>query len=614
MLQARLCRFSLLQLRLLQFSPTSPSVAAIICLVAKFCWKENERCCRCFRGLLANKRPLTGTMARPTINEPGVSEPSESLRKEDEGTLETISIDNKDYISRDSEKLDENQDDLRKVAGPIPGAVWLVMLLTMAERFSFYGMTAPFMNYMQHSPEDPLHHGALGWGQSRASQVSNVFYIMTLLTPIGASLLADKSLGRYNVLCITFAFYLAGAILLLVSSFPSSADFAAPVFIVSLALIAVGMSGVNGLMAAFVCDQYTVEDGTVITTKKGESVIVDRARTIESIYNMYYWSINVGGLSGLATTNLELHVSFWAAYLLPLCALSFSALILYFGRSRFTIVAAQSTALPNAVKVMWLGIRGGFNVDKAKAAHQNDKHIGETPWTDEFVEEVKEALAACRMMIAAWPILWLCRVQVTTNLISQAAQMETSGVPNDIMYNTNPIIIIIFIPVVDRLLFPWLRSHGLALTAVTRLVCGFAFEAIAMAMAAVVQKLIYSTGPCYDFPLRCAASDGNTVPNAVNIFVQIPIFVLEAFSEILSSPAGYELAFTMAPVSMKSVLQAVFSTTGAMGSALSIALSPLYKDPNMIWVYASLAIVMGIVTAGFYSIWGRKMRRTIVKK
>lgn len=91
--------------------------------------------------------------------------------------------------------------------------------------------------------------------------------------------------------------------------------------------------------------------------------------------------------------------------------------------------------------------------------------------------------------------------------------------------------------------------------------------------------------------------------------MQVPIYVLEGFSEILSSPAGYELAFSMAPVSMKSVMQSVFSTTGAIGSALGIAISPMYKDPDILWVYVSLAVLMGIVTALFYVIWGRDWRR-----
>lgn len=65
--------------------------------------------------------------------------------------------------------------------------------------------------------------------------------------------------------------------------------------------------------------------------------------------------------------------------------------------------------------------------------------------------------------------------------------MHTAGVPNDMMYNANPIITIIFIPIVDRFLFSWLRRSGFAFTAVTRLVCGFALEALAMTMAAIVQ-------------------------------------------------------------------------------------------------------------------------------
>jgi POT family proton-dependent oligopeptide transporter len=494
---------------------------------------------------------------------------------------------------------------LQRGIDSIPGAVWLVMLLAMAERFSFYGMTAPFMNYMQNSRNDKLHGGALGWGQSRASQVSNIFYILTLLTPIGASLAADKHLGRFKVLCITFAIYLVGSILLVISSLGISAGFAAPLFIVSLVFIAVGMSGVNGLLAAFVGDQYTTEDGVVATRRDGKRIIVDRGRTIESIYNIYYWCINVGGLAGLATTELELHVGFWVAFLLPTCALAISAAILYIGHKRLHIVPAQQSALPQALKVMWLAVRGGFSLDSARPTLHGTHDHRSIPWTDEFVDEMGTALKACRMMILGWPVLWLCRGQISNNLVSQAAQMETSGVPNDMMFNANPVIIILILPLVDRVILPRLRHLGFTLTAATRLVIGFTFEALSMAMAAAVQKLIYNSGPCYGHPLRCTTSGGVITPNNVSVFLQLPVYALEAFSEILSSPAGYELAFTMAPVSMKSLIQAVFSATGALGATLSIIISPTYKDPHMVWVYTSLATAMGIVTIVFYCIYGK---------
>lgn len=46
------------------------------------------------------------------------------------------------------------------------------------------------------------------------------------------------------------------------------------------------------------------------------------------------------------------------------------------------------------------------------------------------------------------------------NFISQAGTMELHGIPNDIMQNINPLTIIIFIPIIDRLVYPMLRKFG----------------------------------------------------------------------------------------------------------------------------------------------------------
>jgi POT family proton-dependent oligopeptide transporter len=37
---------------------------------------------------------------------------------------------------------------LRRVAGHIPTAAWLIVIVEFAERFSYYGTTGPFVNYM----------------------------------------------------------------------------------------------------------------------------------------------------------------------------------------------------------------------------------------------------------------------------------------------------------------------------------------------------------------------------------------------------------------------------------------------------------------------------------
>jgi proton-dependent oligopeptide transporter, POT family len=121
------------------------------------------------------------------------------------------------------------------------------------------------------------------------------------------------------------------------------------------------------------------------------------------------------------------------------------------------------------------------------------------------------------------------------------------------MQNIDPITIIIFIPIVDRLLYPFLRKIGIQFKPITRIFMGFMFGAAAMAYAAGVQKLIYESGPCYDAPLACPAGlqpDGIYAPNNVHVAVQTPAYLLIGLSEIFASITGLEYAYTKAPPSM----------------------------------------------------------------
>jgi POT family proton-dependent oligopeptide transporter len=249
------------------------------------------------------------------------------------------------------------------------------------------------------------------------------------------------------------------------------------------------MSGANGTTAAFLGEQYTKKGGEITITRSGEYVVVDRDLTLESMYSYFYWGINVGGMSGLATTVLEKHYDFWAAFLLPACALSLSVVLLVFGNRHFSTTPVERTALPNALQAFWLASCDGFHMDTAKPNYQKNQHRRTITWAEDFFEELKLALVACSMLVL-WSVLTLCRGQMGTNLISQAGQMESPGVPNDMMYNANQIVIKPCLPLVDSVLFPCLRRNGYALTAATRVALGFLFEAAAMAYAAGVQALI----------------------------------------------------------------------------------------------------------------------------
>lgn len=186
--------------------------------------------------------------------------------------------------------------------------------------------------------------------------------------------------------------------------------------------------------------------------------------------------------------------------------------------------------------------------------------------------------------------------------------MELHGIPNDIMQNIDPLTIIFFIPIMDRLLYPFLRKVGIPFRPITRITMGFVFAALSMAYAAIVQHLIYISPPCYNAPLACPASD-MTMPNQVHVAVQTPAYFFIGISEIFASITGLEYAFTKAPPSMKSFVMSIFLLQSAFGSALGIALAPTAENPKLVWMYTGLCVAT-IITAGAFWILFKQYNAT----
>lgn len=190
--------------------------------------------------------------------------------------------------------------------------------------------------------------------------------------------------------------------------------------------------------------------------------------------------------------------------------------------------------------------------------------------------------------------------QITNNLVSQAGQMQLDGFPNDTVQALNPIACVLLGPLIQRLMYPAIRKHGIAFGPIVRMTCAFVVMSIAMAFAAVIQKLVYIQGPCYDRPLACAASaDGGGTPNEISVWVQTPVYFIIAFAEILGFTTLMEYSYSKAPVHMRSVIQALRQVSAGVGSALGMALSPLAADPKVMYLYTGLAVVM-VVTAFFF--------------
>ena len=125
---------------------------------------------------------------------------------------------------------------------------------------------------------------------------------------------------------------------------------------------------------------------------KDEIVIVDPAVTAARIYLWFYFAINVGSLGGAITVILEHKVGFWVAYFLPLCAFFVALGVLVLGRRKYRLRPPQGSIIPSFFKALYIAAKNNWNLEMAKPMH--------TPtvkWDDQFIDEVKRALVACKV-------------------------------------------------------------------------------------------------------------------------------------------------------------------------------------------------------------------------
>ena len=404
------------------------------------------------------------------------------------------------------------------------------------------------------------------------------------------AVVADAWLGRYNAIVLFALIYICGLLVLFVTSLPSSLDNGAGLggLIGCMIILGLGTGGIKSNVSPLIAEQYTRTKPTLKVLPSGERVIVDPNVTIQSLYNIFYWCINIGSLSSIATVWMELKIDFWAAYLLPFCFFFVGLFTLIMGRKSYVIRPPKGSVLLDAGKALGIAARNGFKMDAAIP------QFGE-----QFIGELKRALIACRVF-CFYPVYWLLYGQMNSNFVSMAGTMETHGLPNDLLFNLNPISIIIFIPIMERGVYPLLRKLRIPFKPITRITFGFFLAASSMAYAAGIQRWIYNTGPCFDSPLSCPASEGGALPNKVHVAAQTPAYVLIGLSEIFASITGLEYAFTKAPPSMKSVVMGIFLLQNAFGSAIGIAISPTSKNPHLVTFYACLAGVTTLVGTAFW--------------
>ncbi|KAJ6619264.1 peptide transporter PTR2A [Mycena sp. CBHHK59/15] len=524
---------------------------------------------------------------------------------------------------------EEERATLRRVADAIPWNAYLIALVELAERFSFYGAGVVFTNFIQYPLPVGSHSGAglrngqsgaLGKGQQASTGITTFYQFWCYVTPFLGAYIADVHLGRFNTVCVAVVIALIGHVILIIAAVPGvieHPDTSLLIFVVALVIMGLGTGLFKANISPLVAEQYKRTKLFVITIDGGEQVIVDPALTVSRIYMYFYLMINVGSLLGqIGMTYSEKYVGFWLAYTLPTVIFLLCPIILIIGRKRYICSPPTGSVLATFLHLFCFATRDRWSPNPLRTYRNlTAPNFWDTAkpsrippparpvwmtFDDQWVDEVQRGLKACAVF--AWfPVYWLTSNQLNNNLTSQAATMTTNGLPNDILSNIDPFVLIVFIPLCDfSCFYPALQRRGIKFTSLKRITAGFLTGSAAMVWAAGLQYTIYQTNPCHYAAATCKDAAQHPLVSPLNVWIQAPAYFLIAFSEILASITGLEYAFTKAPANMRSLVMSLFMFTSAISAVLGEGFLWLSVDPMLVWNYAATA---GLAGAGGCVFW-----------
>ncbi|KAF7360979.1 putative peptide transporter ptr2 [Mycena sanguinolenta] len=535
---------------------------------------------------------------------------------------------------------------LRHVGDVIPWNAYLIAIVELAERFSYYGAGVVFTNFIQYPLPVGSHtgagllngqSGALGRGQHASTGITTSYQFWCSVTPFAGAYIADVHLGRFNTICVAVVIALLGHIILIVAAVPGiieHPDTALAIFLAALFVMGLGTGLFKANISPLVAEQYKRTKPFVVTNPTGEQVIVDPTLTVSRIYMYFYLMINLGSLLGQVLMTYSEKASFWLAYTLPTVVFLLCPIILVMGRKRYVRSPPTSSVLATFVCLLRFASRGCWSINPLRtwrnltapdfwdaAKPSRILPAARPSWMtfhDKWVDEVRWGLRACTVF--AWfPIYWLTVNQLNNNLTSQAATLTTNGVPNDLLSNLDPLVLVLCIPLCDFFLYPALQKWRIRFTPLKRITIGFLLgKTILSSPRFYTNPSVFMQVPPLWFGLQFCSivftkrvhavmlrRHARIVPGTprvspLNVWIQAPAYILIALSEIFASITGFEYAFSKAPENMRSLVTALFMGTGAVSAILAEGFLWLAADPLLVWNYAVMGTLAGCGGCAFW--------------
>lgn len=190
-------------------------------------------------------------------------------------------------------------------------------------------------------------------------------------------------------------------------------------------------------------------------------------------------------------------------------------------------------------------------------------------YLDTDVEEVK-TIARIMLIFATLVPYWTIYFQMNSTFLLQGLHMILPGDPNPKfvvvpawLSLADVCFVLMLIPIMDKIVYPWLDKKGWRLSVFKRISIGFLFAMGSMIVAGIVEIERGKSHNCVNHTIS-----NQTYNACLSIYYQIPQYGLIGISEVFASVAALEFAYKEAPKTMQSFVMGLFYFVQSAGSLL----------------------------------------------
>uniref|UniRef100_A0A0G4FKD9 Major facilitator superfamily (MFS) profile domain-containing protein n=1 Tax=Chromera velia CCMP2878 TaxID=1169474 RepID=A0A0G4FKD9_9ALVE len=458
------------------------------------------------------------------------------------------------YKTGDKEKpwkyTDEKNNVYTYYANPMWKAAVFVLVLEMLERFAYYCLQPEYNRYLTNDT-------FAGMSVAEASSTIKLMTGLGYLWPLLSAAIADSFMGVYTGILVTSVVYIGALTLMTIAGSPSLyQSWMTPVYF--FLWFPLGFGGIKSLVGTMGANQFHPE------------IHKDR---LMSYWLKFYIVINIGALVSTAVNVYANTVGneMWKPFSIPTVAFAFGFVAFLVGSWRYVKRKPLGSSLVQLLKVVW----GSVSTCPPNLEAQKRGMGGKFP--EAAVDDTRRVLNLVPLIFIGTFFFSMSYWQMDTYVLFQGYEMRPEG-PGGLFDSNvlnsfiNPLAVVFFAFIVERLLLPYLDRKGIVINHINKFM---------IACCCAIVALVYAAG--IDLLLRSSWSPDRA--SCPSILLLSPVYAIIALGEVWASPAALDLAYRLAPPSTKAIAIGLHGITNGMvpnfvSSALSYFTQSLQVDEN----------------------------------